>query len=613
MEYSKLFLVLCFIIALTKAIPVPPIDPATFLEEIQSGEFKNEIPEDNAPANNEVVEDPPHVVEVEAPNYEEYDQNDEPAPAFVVEHFEEPEDEQNQEFAEVPEPVQDEPVQDEPEQDEPVQDEPVQVEPEQVEPVQDEPAQNEPAQDEQIFIDPEADQEPQDISTDTNNVVSENIGNITNDILGSVSFAIKSALEEELGTESNDIATNGLINNVIVDILNKTSDNIKGAVGDILKNDMNNGDNYEQIATNAAEKVADILGHNVITSIASNINFNLDYENISKNVLSSTTKNIQKFIQSNLETSKAVVDQTLTNESSEDMTISNANDIATMVTNGVSYLIKSTLCESLGDDTSDVCDNISNSVIVSVAGVLNDIIKNSVNSANGNGLTIACAAIPSEVFQKLTDPVTNAISSQLNTNNEAESVSKMANNVLTLIINSVENLLCADRAKNNEDESGSIIIKDINGLATHIINKINNMNDDVVSTLRNEKEENQNVSGDIASGISNIQESLKTEVETNGVPEQQPELPQTDEQQPAEEPQQEQPVEEQQEQPVEEQEQPVEEQQEQPVDEQQEQPVDEQQEQLVDEQQINEEGEVNEIVPEKLAFKFVRPANMPVY
>jgi outer membrane biosynthesis protein TonB len=167
--------------------------------------------------------------------------------------------------------------------------------------------------------------------------------------------------------------------------------------------------------------------------------------------------------------------------------------------------------------------------------------------------------------------------------------------------------------KNNEDESGSIIIKDINGLATHIINKINNMNDDVVSTLRNEKEENQNVSGDIASGISNIQESLKTEVETNGVPEQQPELPQTDEQQPAEEPQQEQPVEEQQEQPVEEQEQPVEEQQEQPVDEQQEQPVDEQQEQLVDEQQINEEGEVNEIVPEKLAFKFVRPANMPVY
>ncbi|OUM64934.1 hypothetical protein PIROE2DRAFT_69161 [Piromyces sp. E2] len=443
-------------------------------------------------------------------------------------------------------------------------------------PVQEEttdaPAQEAPAQqDEPIFVDGEADQEPQDISTDTNGVVADNIGNITNDILGGVSYSIKTALEKELGTETNDSATNGLVNDVVVDLLNQSSDEIKNAVGSILENDIENAD-FQAIASEAAGKVAEVLGNKVVTAIASNIDINLDYENVAKNVITNTVESVEGFVKKNLETSKAVVDQTLTNESSDDLAISNANDIATMVTNGVSYLLKSTLCESLESDKYEKCDNLVNTLIVNAAGILNEIITSNVKAATtGNGLQVACSAIPGNVFEKLTGTVVGAISSQIgNDSAEAEGVSKIANNILTVIINSIEDLLCANRT--DADEAGSVILKDITGLATHIINKVNSINDNVVSTINEEKEEDNSISGSIASGINEIQETLKDEVEGGA-------------EQPAEA-QEEQPVETQQEQPAEaQQEQPAEAQQEQPAEAQQEQPAEAQQEQPAEAQQ----------------------------
>ncbi|ORX43428.1 hypothetical protein BCR36DRAFT_586706 [Piromyces finnis] len=363
--------------------------------------------------------------------------------------------------------------------------------------------------DEPIFIDAEADQEPQDISTDTNNVVAENIGNITNDVLGSVSYSVKTALEEELGTETNDSATNNIVNDVVIDLLTKTSEEIKTAVGSILENDIENTD-FQTIASDAAEKVAEILGHNVVTSIASNLDINIDYENIAKNVLSSTTESVQDFIKKSLDTSKAVVDQTMTNESSDDLAISNANDIATMVTNGVSYLIKSTLCESVDNELGEVCENLTNDIIISAAGILNEIISSNIKAAYGNGLTVSCSAIPSEVFEKLTGVIVNSIGTQIGSS-DADNISKIANSILTVIINSIEDLLCANRA--DASENGSVLLKDITGIATHIINKVNNINDDVVSTLNDEKEQSNVISGSIANGISEIQETLKEEVE----------------------------------------------------------------------------------------------------
>jgi hypothetical protein len=475
MEYSKLLLVLCLFVASMKAIPLPPVDPATFLEE-NGIEAPADVP---AGLPVDVPADLPVDGPANLPFPEEEEETNAPAdiPADV------PADVPAEGPFEIPNPEEGEVN-----------------------------ANVETPTDEPIYIDPEADQEPQDISTDTNNVVADNIGNITNDVLGSVSFAVKSALEEELGTETNDSATNGLVNDVVVDLLTKTSEEIKSAVGSILESDIENTD-FQTIASEAAGKVAEVLGNNVVTSIASNININLDYENIAKNVLSNTAESVENFIKKSLDTSKAVVDQTLTNESSDDLAISNANDIATMVTNGVSYLIKSTLCESLGSEFAETCDNITNSIIVSAAGILNEIISSNIKAATGNGLTVACALIPAEVFEKLTGVIVNAISTQIGniSTTDADNVSKIANTILTVIINSIENLLCANRTDANEE--GSVLLKDITGLATHIINKVNSINDDVVLTLNEEKEQDNTISGSIAGGIADIQETLKDEVE----------------------------------------------------------------------------------------------------
>ena len=480
MEYSKFLLVLCLFVALIKAIPLPPVDPATFLEE-------NGI---------EAPVDEPAEAPIEAPAQEEEEDIPEALPA------------DDEEETNIPEALPETPI------DLPVTTPEAPEEAPVFEPApeeaQEEPAQV-PAQEEPIYVDPEADQEPQDISTDANGVVAENIGNITNDIIGGVSYAIKTALEQELGTDTNDSATNGIVNDVVVDLLNKTVDEIKTAVNGILENDIENTD-FQTIAAEAAGKVGEALGNNVVTSLASNININLDYENVAKNVINTTVGNVEEFVKKNLETSKAVVDQTLNNETSDDMTISNSNDIATMTTNGVSYLLKSTFCESLSEQ-AEVCDNIVNNIIVGSAGVLNEIVSSNIKAAPENGLIISCSAIPGDVFEKLTAVVVEAISSQLGdvSTIDADNISKIANNVLTLIINSIEDLLCANRT--DADEEGSILLKDINGLATHIINKVNSINDNVVSTLNDEKEDDgTTIAGTIASGIDDIQETIKEEV-----------------------------------------------------------------------------------------------------
>lgn len=363
-------------------------------------------------------------------------------------------------------------------------------------------------QDEPIFVDPEADQEPKDISTDTMGAVSDNIGNITNDIIGNISYNIKTALEKELGTETNDESSNDMVNNVVVDLLNTTADQLKAAVGELLNNNLNSGD-FEKIAKETGLRVAEVLGHHVITAIAKNININLDFEDIAKNVINDTSSNVSDFVKKSLDTSEAVVENTTSNETSSDISVSNANDVSTMVTNGISYLIKSNLCQNLGDaNAAQLCENIANTVIVSSAGILNKVISGAINSATGGGLSIACSIIPGEIFKQLLGTITNAIAGAIN--KDDENAATIANNVITIIINTIENLLCGGKSADNSGDVGSVIIKDVAGLANHIINSVNTMNENVSKSLIKEmKVENiPDVSDNISNAIANIQSAI---------------------------------------------------------------------------------------------------------
>jgi len=166
-------------------------------------------------------------------------------------------------------------------------------------------------------------------------------------------------------------------------------------------------------------------------------------------------------------------------------------DIASLVTNGISNLIKNNLCATLGNGANDLCESISSTIINSISGILKGVIKASINTATGNTLTIACSIIPSEIFRKLSSVVVNAISSQIGkSGGNSENVNNIANNVLTVIINSVENLLCDGVSTNG---AGDAIINDISSFINKITNKSKYMNTDV------------------ANGISNVQKAIKME------------------------------------------------------------------------------------------------------
>jgi len=350
---------------------------------------------------------------------------------------------------------------------------------------------------------PSFEQEPQDISIDANVDVDSKIDDISNDVLSSISYSVKSSIEKDLGSKPNDSSTNGMVNKVVVDLLSKTSDKIKSAISGILKKDIQHID-FQTIANKAAGKVNEVLGNDVLVDIASNIK-NVDYKNVANNVLSNTADSVQDFIKKSLDAGKSIV-----NQLSDEVSISDTTGISEMVTNGVSFLIKRTLCESLDDNIKENCNNLSKGIIVSSVEILNKIISSNIKAASGNSISVACSVIPSEVFEKLPSVISNAVSTISGSANDND-VNKITNTILTVIINSIESLLCSE--KHNTNENGIVLLNDIGSLANNIIRKVNGINNDIVLTLNDKKGKENNISSSIASIISDIQNTIKDKVE----------------------------------------------------------------------------------------------------
>jgi len=183
-------------------------------------------------------------------------------------------------------------------------------------------------------------------------------------------------------------------------------------------------------------------------------------------------------------------------------------DIASLVTDGVSNLIRTNLCSTLNNaGVNNLCENISAKVTSAISGILNKVIKSSINSATGNTLTIACAILPSEVFQQLEGTIKNVISSQISKINDAN-VSTIANNILTVIVNTVSNLLCN---KGSTNSSGNVIIDNISNLFNSITQKANNINSSVASYMQDGNQYGNSDSQNIANGIANVQKAIKME------------------------------------------------------------------------------------------------------
>jgi len=252
----------------------------------------------------------------------------------------------------------------------------------------------------------------------------------------------------------------------------------------------------KKIAKEGAKNVSDVINKEIIPNLDGLFKEG-NFEKFAKQAIDNVNKNVQEFIQKSLETSRAVIDQTLSNGFNELVSdAASKKDIPSMVTDGISFLIKNNLCNSLGDDFDDVCETVANSIIVSTSGIINDIIRSSINAMSGNTISVACAVIPSEIFKNLSSAVITTVGTQINnlTHNNDEIAIKIANNVMNIVINTVDHLLCGNKSK--LDKSGNAVFKNVDELTENITKKV-------------EKIDNGNNKEIIASDITDIQNTIE--------------------------------------------------------------------------------------------------------
>lgn len=289
--------------------------------------------------------------------------------------------------------------------------------------------------------------------------ISENVQGFVNYILSNISYTIKTLLEKELGSEINDPATSGIINNVIVDVLSKTNEDITTAIVSVLGDDTK-----ETAAAEAASKVAEILSTVVTEALTANVK-EVDAATVSQSIVAAITEVVEKYIQSNFETSKIIVP---------------SEDVAAMVINGADYLVRENLCKTVGVENAAVCATLTNTIMDVINEPLKEIINNNISNVENDAMTVGCSAIPAEMFKTLGSKVTEAITEKL----DAEKAPKATYPVLALVANVVENILCVDRADVANDQ-GKVIINNVKDIGTSIINKVNQINNEVNFAIEN--------------------------------------------------------------------------------------------------------------------------------
>lgn len=287
--------------------------------------------------------------------------------------------------------------------------------------------------------------------------ISENVQGYVDYILSNISYTIKTVLEQELGSEVNAPATIDAVNGVVVDVLSKTNEDITTVVVSALGEDVDEA----SAAADAANKVAEILNAKVAEAVAANVS-DIDSATVSEKIVADVADVVKDYIQKNFDTSKVVAD---------------TDDVPSMVLNGANYLIRTNLCKTADDAAT--CEALANTVMDAITDPLKEIVNENIVTEN-NAMTVGCSAIPSAMFEKLGNVVTDAITAQI----EAENAPKTTYPVLALVANVVEHILCVDRP-DAVNQEGKIIINDITDIATHIVNKVNQINNEVSFALDN--------------------------------------------------------------------------------------------------------------------------------
>ncbi|ORX85867.1 hypothetical protein BCR32DRAFT_275953 [Anaeromyces robustus] len=331
-------------------------------------------------------------------------------------------------------------------------------------------------------------------------LTQKEINDMAFEIIDNVSDSLQDAFKEELKPEN----ANEVVNKTINDIVNKNSDNLLKIIQDFIQKNIKNG-NIEKMANDAAAQIAIVLDEKIIPSITDKIKIDENFEKFTKDVLDNAGKNIHNFIENAFAKTK---------EFTDNLNINSSSDISSIITNGIGYLIKKTLCKSLGHELSGVCENISTTIIVNITEILNGIVRTSINAASGNSISVACNVIPTKILGDLSHIIVNTITKQISdtTHNDTEQAQKITNNIISIITNTIENLLCG-KVKNTDM---NVINRDPNDIAVDLIDRFNNISKEVITNLNNgtgNKNGSENTLADkITKDIHDIQKTMKNDI-----------------------------------------------------------------------------------------------------
>ncbi|OUM64948.1 hypothetical protein PIROE2DRAFT_60356, partial [Piromyces sp. E2] len=325
------------------------------------------------------------------------------------------------------------------------------------------------------------DQEAQEFNLGKLTGLIDSVG-LANNVLSNVSSTLKSSIKNQLSGKVSNLS-NSKVNSVVVDLLGKSSGSIISSVGDALTN----GGDIETIATDVAEKIVDILEEYIIDAIVSHLDINSVNKKIVKAILTEVFDSVENLIKKALKKNNKVkyslspeyeeiYDQEYEKEYDQEAqefnvnkltslfsgsnifdgikdvinntSIDDADDLADLVTNAVSYVLKKNLCESLSGDDKKLCNKLSKSIIANTTTIINEIVTTNIEIASGGTVTVACKVLTNSLFDKLSGVVIDVVSDQIGKlAKDSDKVKKISNKVINIIINTVEDLLCTSKTE----------------------------------------------------------------------------------------------------------------------------------------------------------------------
>lgn len=305
------------------------------------------------------------------------------------------------------------------------------------------------------------------------------VGNIGSDVangLGTVTGSVVNTVGNVVSDTVNaNIDLNTTVDNVAdtVDIVAETASDKISSVGNNATGLVNS------VINNTADSVNEVVDDVINPFIG-----NTTVGNAVSGVVDTTTETVDDVSEVLTSTIANTVDGVA--NISEDV-IKRITQLVRIIVNGVSGILNKTLCIAT-DANSDIstCKDIVSEIINSLSSAISQILLNNINvdSSDNSTFSILCSSLPSDLFNQLTSIVNSILNDKLNISDDSSLLSfsnEISNNIITIVVDTIENLLCQDNS--NDNGNVSFTSNNLTNFTTKIVKKLGNLSTSLFSKI----------------------------------------------------------------------------------------------------------------------------------